>query len=129
VSPRAVALRRAAAPLALMALIFWLSAQPDLSTDLGLIDLVLRKIAHMVSFGALAALWWWALRPLTPRALAAAVAIAVLYAISDEYHQAFVEGRHGTPVDVAIDCVGIAVAALLAFRRVPRRAWVEEGAG
>lgn len=111
-------LARAAAPLALMALIFWLSAQSDLSTDLGLADLILRKLAHMTAFGSLAALWWWALRPATARALAPAVVIAVLYAISDEYHQTFVEGRSGSPVDVAIDCVGIGVAALLVSRRL-----------
>jgi hypothetical protein len=122
-------LERSLAPVALMALIFWLSAQPELSTDLGLIDLILRKIAHMAVFGTLAVLWWWALRPLTPRALGMAVAIAALYAISDEYHQTFVEGRNGTPVDVAIDWVGIWVAALLVSRRVPSGAWAEEGAG
>ena len=33
-------------PVALMALIFFLSAQPDLSSGLGTWDLVLRKIVH-----------------------------------------------------------------------------------
>jgi VanZ family protein len=35
------------------------------------------------------------------------VVISVLYAISDEYHQHFVHGRHGTPIDVLIDSIGI----------------------
>jgi VanZ family protein len=33
----------------------------------------------------------------------------VLYAASDEIHQTFVSGRHGTPIDVAIDAVGVAI--------------------
>lgn len=105
-------------PLALMGLIFFLSDQPDLSTGLGLWDLVLRKLAHMSVFALLTLLWWRALAPRTRHSLAAAAAISFLYAISDEYHQTFVEGRHGSPVDVAIDSVGIGVALLLA-----RQAW------
>ena len=122
-------LARSPAPLALMALIFWLSAQPELSTDLGVADLILRKLAHMVAFGALAALWWWALRPTSPRALAVAMAIAAAYAITDEYHQTYVEGRNGSPLDVAIDWAGICIAALLVSRRVPRRGWARSESG
>jgi hypothetical protein len=108
---------RYAPPLAVMALIFALSATPDLSSGLGAWDFVLRKIAHVTIF----ALLWLALARATDwrRPFAAAV-IAILYAGSDEFHQSFVDGRHGTPVDVAIDAVGIALAALayaLAARR------------
>ena len=108
---------RYAPPLAVMALIFALSATPDLSSGLGAWDFVLRKIAHVTIF----ALLWLALVRATDwrRPLAAAL-IAILYAGSDEFHQSFVDGRHGTPVDVAIDAVGIALAALayaLAARR------------
>ena len=34
------------------------------------------------------------------------------YAITDEFHQTFVEGRHGTPVDWAIDSAGAALVAV-----------------
>ena len=44
----------------------------------------------------------------------------VLYAISDELHQSFVAGRHGTPVDVAIDALGVGLA-VLAWVVVTRR--------
>jgi VanZ family protein len=100
-------------PLALMVLIFLLSAQPDLSTGLGFWDLLLRKLAHAGVFGALTLLWFRALGPLTSRALLGAVTIALLYAVTDEYHQTFVSGRHGSPVDVGIDAIGIGVAVLL----------------
>ena len=100
-------------PVALMGLIFFLSAQPDLSSGLGGWDVVLRKLAHMVEYGLLFLLW---LRALPGRSARAAAAIAVGYAVSDEFHQSTVEGRHGTPVDVGIDAVGVAVTWLLTHR-------------
>ena len=47
---------------------------------------------------------------------APALALGVLYAASDELHQAFVRGRHASPIDVAIDTVGLLIG-LLAWRR------------
>jgi VanZ family protein len=119
----AVVISRFAPPLALMALIYFLSAQPDLSTGLGTWDLILRKIAHMVEYGLLWFLWW---RAFGYRGGVAAAAIAVGYAATDELHQSYVEGRHGAPVDVLIDSVGVAVAAFVATRR--RRSAGSEGA-
>jgi VanZ family protein len=102
-------------PLVLMGVIFALSAQPDLGTGLGAIDLVGRKLVHMLEYGLLWLLW---LRALGWRGRApwAAAAIAIGYAATDELHQTFVDGRHGTPVDVLIDATGVAVAALLQRR-------------
>jgi hypothetical protein len=107
-------------PLALMAVIFLLSAQPDLSTGLGFWDLILRKLAHMSSYGLLTFLWWRALVRTVPNPLALAVGISLLYAVSDEWHQSFVEGRNGSPIDVGIDTIGIVVGALLINRLWPR---------
>jgi VanZ family protein len=36
--------------------------------------------------------------------------------VTDEYHQTFVEGRHGSPIDWAIDSAGAATAALSLHR-------------
>jgi VanZ family protein len=100
---------RYAPPLAVMALIFALSATPDLSSGLGTLDFILRKIAHVTIF---ALLWLTLARAADWRRPVLAAVIAVLYAASDELHQSFVEGRHGTPVDVLIDSVGVGLAAL-----------------
>jgi VanZ family protein len=86
------------------ALIFALSSVPDLGTGLGGWDLVLRKLAHTAEYAILGAL----LVRATGR-VGLAFALGCLYAISDEIHQVFVTGRHGSPIDVAIDAVGIAV--------------------
>ncbi len=108
------ALGRYAPPLALMALIFFLSAQSDLSTGLGVWDLIGRKIVHATEYGVLFVLWWRALGYRNP---VAAAAITVGYAATDELHQTFVHGRHGTPVDVLIDAAGVAIAARIARGR------------
>lgn len=102
-------------PLVLMGLIFFLSAQPDLSSGLGLIDLVGRKLIHAAEYALLWLLWWRALRTvLAPeRAVPAALLVAVAYAVSDEYHQSFVHGRNGSPLDVAIDALAAGAAALV----------------
>jgi VanZ family protein len=113
------ALGRFGPALALMALIFFLSAQPDLSSGLGDWDMVLRKLAHMTEYALLYALWRYAL-PDAPAWVPAAIAIG--YAATDEFHQSFVEGRHGTPVDVLIDSIGVLVGWLTWHRLRVRRA-------
>ena len=106
-------MRRFAPPLLLMAVIFFLSAQPDLNSGLGVWDTIGRKFVHAAVYGTLWFLWWRALRMRNP---IPAIAITLLYAISDEYHQTFVHGRHGSPIDVAIDMAGVALAVLLVRR-------------
>jgi VanZ family protein len=100
-------------PLLAMALIFFLSAQPSEPVDRAWWDVVLRKLAHFTEYAVLTVLWWRALRGLGirfGRALAAAIAISLAYAVTDEFHQTFVDGRNGTPADVLIDSAGIAAA-------------------
>jgi VanZ family protein len=106
-------------PLALMGLIFLLSAQPDLNSGLGVFDLIGRKLIHAGEYALLCFLWWRALRRVTAERRAAlfALMIAFAYACTDEYHQTFVHGRHGTPVDVGIDMVGAGAAAYVLARR------------
>jgi VanZ family protein len=105
-------------PVALWAaLIFGLSSVPDLGTGLGGWDLVLRKLAHMTEYAVLGFLLLRAIGRELP-----AVAIGVAYAVTDEIHQSFVEGRHGAWYDVALDAVGVLVgiyAVAKAARRAP----------
>lgn len=111
--------------IAIAVLIFTLSAQPNLAVTDGTIDLVLRKLAHMTVFGLLAVgcVRGLAFHGVTGRAaLVGAVALAGVYAVSDEFHQTFVSGRSGSPIDVAIDIVGITVALALLARNPRLRA-------
>jgi VanZ family protein len=97
------------------ALIFVLSSVPDLSSGLGGWDLLLRKIAHITEYAILALLLARALQREVP-----AFALGILYAASDEFHQSFVQGRHGAPLDVAIDSIGLLIG-IIAWPRI--RAW------
>ena len=100
------------APVAVwVGVIFALSSIPSLSTGLGMWDLVLRKIAHVVEFAVLGALLLRAVRR-EPTA----VLLGAAYAATDEVHQAFVGGREGSPVDWLIDIVGVVAGVFLASR-------------
>jgi VanZ family protein len=107
-------------PLLLMGLIYLFSAQPSLDSGLGWVDTAGRKLIHFGEYALLCFLWWRLLRTEMPDRRAALVALLLssLYAVTDEIHQSFVDGRHGTPVDWAIDSAGAAAAAfVLAARR------------
>ena len=112
--PIPAALRLWAPVVLWAAVIFTLSSVSDLGTGLGTWDLVLRKLAHAAEFAVLGGLLLRALRDER-----AALLAGIAYAISDELHQHFVPGRVGSPLDVAIDSVGVAVGVLL-WRRYGR---------
>jgi len=99
--------------------IFAFSSIPSLNSGLGTWDYVLRKCAHMTEYAILAALLM--------RATASyvwAFPLAIAYAASDELHQTFVRGRHGSPLDVGIDAVGALVG--LAVWRTKLQSWSTE---
>jgi VanZ family protein len=93
------------------AVIFAFSSVPHLGTGLGTWDTVLRKGAHITEYAVLGALLY---RALAREAVALATGIA--YAATDELHQHFVQGRHASPVDVAIDAVGVSIGMLIWLR-------------
>jgi len=75
---------------------------------------VVRKSAHMAEFAMLAWLWWRVLRkpvrhdprPWSWKPAVGALAIAILYASVDEFHQRFVANRTPSWRDVCIDTAG-----------------------
>jgi VanZ family protein len=97
------------------ALIYWFSSIPSLSSGLGSFDYVLRKAAHVTEFAFLSFLLWRAVRD-----EAGAFFGALLYAATDEFHQTFVHGRHGSPKDLAFDAVGALLGLVILSRAVER---------
>jgi VanZ family protein len=92
-----------------MALIFYLSSQPDLPhPESGWADLLFSSGAHLFMFGVLAVLWVRALGERSGGWLIALI-LTLLYALSDEFHQSFVPGRHADPLDVVCDALGAAL--------------------
>ena len=72
-----------------------------------------RKTAHFLCYAVLATLCYFTFGallgvPSKKRIVSAAgaFAVSVLYASFDEFHQTFVDGRFGSPVDVLIDAGG-----------------------
>jgi VanZ family protein len=57
-----------------------------------------------------------------------AFALGLGYAITDEIHQHFVQGRHGAPLDVAIDAGGLMLGILI-LRSATARASLERRLG
>jgi VanZ family protein len=90
------------------AVIFALSSVPSLSSGLGTWDEVLRKCAHVTEYAILGFLLLRAIGREWP-----ALGVGILYAATDELHQHFVHGRHASPVDVAIDTVGLLIGIFL----------------
>lgn len=106
-------------PLVLAAVIWQLSDTPNLTIAHGVLDTVLRKLAHICAFGVLAASCVLAVRAQGSRAtvsITAGAAVALVYAIVDEYHQTFVPTRHGALSDVAIDALGIGIASIVMLK-------------
>jgi VanZ family protein len=99
--------------VAWMGVIFFLSAQPDLPRPgVGWANWLISSMAHMVMFGVLAVLWVRALGERRHPWLLA-FALSALYALSDEFHQAFVPGRYPDPWDLVCDGVGAALGLML----------------
>jgi hypothetical protein len=103
--PRPIA---AAATLAWMASIFWLSSDRRDLLPPGPLGRFGGNAAHAPIFGLLALL---AARATGSTALG--VAVAVGYGVADEWHQSFVPGRTPSAFDLGTDAVGAAVALWL----------------
>lgn len=105
--------------IAVMATIFVLSSQSGLrvSEDAD-IDRPLRVTGHLLAYATLAALLLvalsWGRRP-RPRDVLIAFGLAVVYALTDEFHQSFVPDRTGRLDDVVTDMIGAAVGLGVAW--------------
>lgn len=79
------------------------------TTDFFIGDFLLKKTAHIMEYGIFATLVYRALvnsKIEKKKAMWYAVIVALLYGISDEFHQSFIYGRTATLRDVLIDTTG-----------------------
>lgn len=86
---------------------------PDLKREIEL------TIGHIVAFGTLVSLWWWALLPDFPskRALFVAVGFALIYGVITEIAQSAVPDREVSLFDVAVNWSTTALTAYWIVRR------------
>ena len=112
-------------PALLIAAVIWkLSATPDLAVASGWLDTVTRKLAHVAVFGVLCSACVLGLRAQhvsVRTSITVGAALALLYAAVDEFHQSFVPTRVGSPVDVAIDALGVGIASMVLVMAHHRR--------
>ena len=103
----------------MMIAIFTFSSIPaSRMPDFGPYDFLVKKSGHAIGYAMLGLSYFYAL----PRRLNSgyrwftAVLMAVLFALSDEFHQSFVQGRTSSLRDVMIDgtsaAIFVAVAAI-----------------
>jgi VanZ family protein len=105
--------------LILMGAIFTFSSMTaDRLPDFGRLDVLVKKGGHALGYGLLGLAYYYALPPRLTHGYrwVLALLMAILFSLSDEYHQSFVAGRGSTIVDVGIDTVGASVALLLGGR-------------
>jgi VanZ family protein len=88
--------------LLMMLVIFWFSAQPasEMPT-FAWAESVVKKGGHMIGYGFLALAYWRAFDFKAEKRWLAWL-LAVLYAVTDEFHQSFVPGRKATISDILI---------------------------
>lgn len=106
-------------------LVLWLFPNTTVETLL-VIHGITRKLAHFTEYALLGILAARAFRGSPRPALRArwflvSVALVVVYALIDEYHQTFVPSRTGTIYDSLIDMIG----GLTALIVVQRRNWFD----
>lgn len=107
----------------IMAVIFFASGTPgDSLPRFGTPDFLTKKGGHMLGYALLAAAYLRGLnygKSCTKLPAFAAVSLAIAYAMSDELHQKFTEGRSPSLMDVWIDaagaCLGIGACCLARF--------------
>ena|SRR3989344_4160062 len=108
-----------------MGLIFWLSSRPRVQvSEVFLIQFAVFKTLHVIEYAILYLLLYRVLRN-TRKAfvwqnLLDVWLIALVYAMTDEIHQVFIPTREGRMRDIAIDAVGISLAAIYLWKYLPK---------
>jgi VanZ family protein len=105
----------------------WLGWRPSADAVMAL-GLILRKGAHITEYAVLTFLVFQSLQGSVSgrsRRILWCIALAAIYALADEFHQAFVPGRGASPVDWGIDIAGACAAGLfLNYQTPPRKGGV-----
>lgn len=107
----------------LMAGIFWASSTASIDLpDYGALDTLVKKSGHMTGYALLALAYWFGLKgsAVEKYQFGLAWSMALLYALTDEFHQSFTPGRHPALMDVFLFDGGGAALALLTLKKMLR---------
>lgn len=108
--------------LVVMGVIFWFSAQSGEELPVfSWADKIVKKSGHMIGYALLAFWYWYALGWQSNRRWLAWL-LAVLYAMTDEYHQSFVPFRSPSVWDVLVfDNFGALISLWLTNRYMQKQ--------
>ena len=110
-------------PIIWAAIIYSFSAQSVLpGFTISVADFLFKKSAHIFVYGVL---YWLTLRALNKTTNQKshqnwwlAMILCLIYAVSDEFHQANVPGRHPSFRDVGFDFLGVTLVFLKKFKYI-----------
>lgn len=103
-------------PILWASFIFFLSSlTPGRVAGIAWIDLVVKKSAHMFEYAVL-----WVLLYRASQKKYTSLLLTVIYAVTDEYHQSFVPGRHSAFMDIGFDALGGTIAMIGTWRLLPK---------
>ncbi len=111
-------------PLTVAGIIFKLSSGTVPTTsDVFWQDFAVKKLAHVLVYGIFTILIYRALtasKVAKKKAIVWAIILAVIYGITDEYHQYFTQGRESRVRDVFFDAGGSALAMYFTIKVLPK---------
>lgn len=85
---------------------------------------VIRKAAHFTAYFILGLLVLWLIKDLyyiTPTTFIFSLIFCFIYSCTDEIHQLFINGRHGSLIDVLIDTSGALTAITIFYLILKKR--------
>jgi len=103
--------------IVIMGAIFFFSSLPASRVpSFGEWDLLIKKAGHASGYALLGLAYFIALPPRLSSGFrwVLAMIMAILFALSDEFHQSFVQDRNSSIIDVGIDAIGAAIALTIA---------------
>lgn len=99
------------------------SYQTPETTEFYWVDFAIKKTIHVLEYGFLWLLTYRALKNATKLKVGEqvvwALAITILYGLSDEWHQTFVPSRTGKLRDVGFDSLGALLMSLVVIKWLP----------
>lgn len=111
----------------MMVAIFVFSATPSTDVQHSVLRYVFNKSGHVIGYAMLTLSFLRAFE-FSKKHLWLAWLLALLYAVSDEYHQSFVPGRYPAAFDVLVyDHAGALIALWIANRLVKQKQPVHDG--
>ncbi len=105
-------------------IIFFFSSRPTTAvSDIHWKDFIFKKTAHVVEYAIFTTLLFRALKESSLSRLRASyysILIAIIYGLSDEFHQNFTPGREPKMRDLIFDTTGILLAIFIILKYLPK---------